>query len=46
MKYFEQHLKSENSADLLDISVCCDIKIFEWLIRYACYKQNYQEYED
>jgi hypothetical protein len=40
MKYFEQYLKQENSAELLDISVQCDIKIFEWLIKYVDFMQN------
>lgn len=46
MKYFEQYLKQENSAELLDISVQCDIKIFEWLIKYVDYMQNVFEIGD
>jgi hypothetical protein len=34
MKYFEKHLKMTDSADDIDISVHCDIKIFEWLMSY------------
>jgi len=34
MKYFEQYLVDANSLDDIDISVHCDIKIFEWLMRY------------
>lgn len=34
MKYFEKHLKVTDSAEDIDISVHCDIKIFEWLINY------------
>jgi len=34
MKYFEKHLKATDSADDIDISVHCDIKIFEWLMNY------------
>jgi len=34
MKYFEKHLKMTDSADDIDISVHCDIKIFEWLMDY------------
>lgn len=34
MKYFEKHLKMTDSADDIDISVHCDIKIFEWLMNY------------
>jgi hypothetical protein len=34
MKYFEKHLKMTDSADDIDISVHCDLKIFEWLMLY------------
>ena len=34
MKYFEKHLKMTDSVDDIDISVHCDIKIFDWLINY------------
>ena len=34
MKYFEQYLVDVNSLDDIDISVHCDIKIFEWLMKY------------
>ena len=34
MKYFEKHLKMTDSADDIDISIHCDIKIFEWLMSY------------
>lgn len=34
MKYFENHLKDTDSAEDIDISVHCDIKIFEWLMNY------------
>lgn len=44
MKYFEQYLKEEISGEQLDISVHCDVKIFEWLVRYVDYYQNFGEY--
>jgi hypothetical protein len=34
MKYFEKHLKSSESTDDIDISVHCDVLIFEWLLNY------------
>jgi hypothetical protein len=34
MKYFEKYLTEATSVDDIDISVHCDIKIFEWLLRY------------
>lgn len=34
MKYFEAHLQESQSMDDIDISVHCDIKIFEWLMTY------------
>ena len=34
MKYFEKYLTEATSVDDIDISVHCDIKIFEWLMRY------------
>ena len=33
MKYFKNHAK-ESYSDDLDISVHCDVAIFEWLMRY------------
>ena len=44
MCYFEQYLKDENSNEQLDISVHCDVKIFEWLIKYVDYLQNFKEF--
>jgi hypothetical protein len=35
MNYFEQYLKDSRSGEQLDISVHCDVKIFEWLVRYV-----------
>lgn len=34
MKYFKQHLDTTDSAEDIDISVQCDIDIFEWLMKY------------
>jgi DNA-directed RNA polymerase subunit RPC12/RpoP len=34
MKYFEKHLKSAESTEDIDISVHCDVNIFEWLLNY------------
>jgi len=42
MKYFEAHT-SEQSKDDLDISVHCDIAIFEWLMKYVKEKSNQPE---
>ena len=46
MKYFEHYLKKENSVDLIDISIQCDIKIFDWLLRFADFNQNYLDFEN
>lgn len=37
MKYFEKYLAGQDTKDLddIDISVHCDIKIFDWLMRYV-----------
>lgn len=36
MLYFSQYLdKEDHEGDQLDISIHCDIKIFEWLIKYV-----------
>ena len=37
MKYFEKYLSGPDSKSLddIDISVHCDISIFEWLMRYV-----------
>ena len=34
MKYFENHLTMADSAEDIDISVQCDIDIFEWLMKF------------
>lgn len=34
MKYFEKHLKASESTEDIDISVHCDVLIFEWLLNY------------
>jgi len=34
MKYFERYLTEATAVEDIDISVHCDIKIFEWLMRY------------
>lgn len=34
MKYFEKYLSDSKTADDIDISVHCDINIFDWLMRY------------
>ena len=38
MKYFENYLTEATSVEDIDISVHCDIKIFEWLMRYLKFK--------
>lgn len=40
MKYFEKYLTEATSVDDIDISVHCDIKIFEWLMRYLKQKES------
>lgn len=40
MKYFEVYLTEATSVDDIDISVHCDIKIFEWLIRYLHHREK------
>ena len=39
MKYFEKYLSDSKSADDIDISVHCDINIFDWLMRYIHKKE-------
>ena len=34
MRYFDSYLGTGKSVEDLDISVQCDIKIFEWLVNY------------
>ena len=34
MRYFDTYLTAGKSVEDLDISVQCDIKIFEWLVNY------------
>ena len=41
MKYFEAHAKDSYQDDL-DISVHCDVAIFEWLMRYIKNKSDPQ----
>jgi hypothetical protein len=44
MGYFEQYLKDDSKQEQYDISVQCDVKIFEWLIKYVDYLQNFADY--
>ena len=39
MKYFEKYLSESKSLDDIDISVHCDINIFDWLMRYIHMKE-------
>lgn len=39
MKYFEKYLSDSKSAEDIDISVHCDINIFDWLMRYIHRKE-------
>jgi hypothetical protein len=39
MKYFDKYLSDSKTLDDIDISVHCDISIFEWLMRYIHKKQ-------
>jgi hypothetical protein len=40
MKYFESALKGMNNENDFDISVHCDIKIFEWLLLYIEFEER------
>ena len=40
MKYFEKYLTEATSVDDINISVHCDIKIFEWLMKYIKLKES------
>lgn len=42
MKYFDKYLTEATSVDDIDISVHCDIKIFEWLMKYLKQKESDQ----
>jgi hypothetical protein len=35
MKYFEKYLADQQSLEDIDISVHCDIQIFDWLMKYV-----------
>ena len=39
MKYFEKYLADSKNIDDIDISVHCDINIFDWLMRYVHKKE-------
>ena len=39
MKYFEKYLSDSKNLDDIDISVHCDINIFDWLMRYVHRKE-------
>ena len=39
MKYFEKYLKDTSSPEEIDISVHCDVNIFEWLMQYISQKE-------
>jgi hypothetical protein len=40
MLYFEKHLNDATTQKDIDISVHCDIKIFEWLLEYIRKKEG------
>jgi hypothetical protein len=46
MKYFEKYLTEATSVDDIDISVHCDIKIFEWLMKYLKQKENQEPVDE
>ena len=39
MAYFEKYLSDSKNLDDIDISVHCDINIFDWLMRYVYKKE-------
>jgi hypothetical protein len=39
MKYFDKYLADSKNLDDIDISVHCDVNIFDWLMRYV-HKKN------
>jgi hypothetical protein len=39
MNYFEKYLSDSKNLDDIDISVHCDINIFDWLMRYVYKKE-------
>jgi len=39
MKYFEKYLSDSKTLDDIDISVHCDINIFDWLMRFIHKKE-------
>ncbi len=39
MKYFEKYLSDSKNIDDIDISVHCDINIFDWLMRFIHKKE-------
>lgn len=41
MKYFEKYLTDNTSGNDIDISVHCDVKIFDWLVKYIYYRSKY-----
>jgi len=40
MKYFENALKNMTDGEDFDISVHCDIQIFEWLLLYIEFEER------
>ena len=45
MGYFQQFLKG-SQEDQLDIAVHCDLKIFEWLLKYCDFLYNKDTHGD
>ena len=39
MKYFDKFINNDKSLDDIDISVHCDINIFNWLMKYIHNKE-------
>lgn len=43
MKYFDKCLKKISQNDEIDISIHCDVAIFEWLLNYIIALEENEE---
>ena len=46
MKYFEKYIHNQSVLEDIDISVHCDINIFEWLMKYLHHNESQAHAEE
>jgi len=45
MKYFEAYADSPNAVETFEVTISCDIDIFEWLIKYIYLMEDWEKHK-